>query len=140
MVKIKNVRPGILIISDAGLKLAPGESVELETLTSQARKAVDDGLLACTDKTPAAKPEAKVDTKPEAKPTATTESKPKGKATGDGADSKETSKKGKTQPAEEEQPPATEESSAAETGDAKPEGQSKETGQGQLLETDDASK
>ena len=46
MIKIKNVQPGIVIIADAGLKLTPGEVAEMETLTPQAKKAVDDGLLA----------------------------------------------------------------------------------------------
>lgn len=124
--KVKNVRPGILMIADAGLKLAPGESVELETLTPQARKAVDDGLLACTDKTPESKPESKP---------AGAESKPKGKTTDAGAENKEGSKKGKGQPAEEEQSAASE-----ENPEQKPEDRPKESGQPQLLGTDDAPK
>ncbi len=130
MVKIKNVRPGILIIADAGLKLAPGESVDLDALTPQARKAIDDGLLACTEKAAAAKPDAKADNK-----TATTaESKPKGKTAADAAGNKETAKKSKVQPAEGEQPQAPD-------GDPeqKPE-QPGEAGQGQLLGTEDAPK
>lgn len=131
MIKIKNVRPGILIIADAGLKLAPGESVEIETLTPQARKAVDDGLLACTEKSAAAKPDAKADSKT----VTTAESKSKVKATGDGAENKEAAKKGKSQPAEGEQ-------SQAPGGDPeqKPEEQPGEMGQGQLLGTEDAAK
>ncbi len=136
MIKIKNVRPGILIIADAGLKLAPGESVELEKLTRQAQKAVDDGLLACTDNTPAARGEVKQGTKPEAK----AESRPKGKTAAQAAESKETSKKRKSQPAEEEQPPAPEEDPDAESTDAKPEDKPKESGQGELLGTGDAAK
>lgn len=69
MVKIKNVRPGILIIADAGLKLAPGESREVEALTPQAKQALADGLLAQMDKTPDLKPAGKTtDKAPEAKP------------------------------------------------------------------------
>lgn len=49
MIKIKNVRPGILIIADAGLKLAPGESREIENPTRQVEKAIADGLLARVD-------------------------------------------------------------------------------------------
>lgn len=131
MIKIKNVRPGILIIADAGLKLAPGESVELDALTPQARKAVDDGLLSCTERSAAAKPDVRADSKV----AATAESKPKGKSAGDGADNKEAAKKGKGQPAEGEQ-------SQAPDGDAeqKPEEQPGEAGQGQLLGTEDAPK
>lgn len=138
MVKIKNVRPGILVIADAGLKLAPGESVELETLTRQAERAVADGLLARTDAASFAKSESKAavksDSKPDAKPGEKAEAKPKDKTAASGADSKDGSKKGKGQAVEEEQSSAVE-----ENPDAKPEGQSGE-GQGQLPETADASK
>lgn len=47
--KVKNVRPGILIIADAGLKLAPGESRDIEEPTPQTKQALDDGLLAQVD-------------------------------------------------------------------------------------------
>lgn len=72
MVKIKNVRPGILIIADAGLKLAPGESRDVDELTPQAKQALADGLLAQMDKTPNLKPAGKavdkaLETKPQAK-------------------------------------------------------------------------
>ncbi len=33
--KVKNVRAGIVIIADAGLKLAPGETVSVDKLTAQ---------------------------------------------------------------------------------------------------------
>lgn len=56
MIKIKNVRPGILIIADAGLKLAPGESRDLNELTPQARQALDNGLLAQMDREKETKP------------------------------------------------------------------------------------
>lgn len=49
MVKVKNVRPGILIIVDAGLKLAPGEAVSLEKITPQTDAAIEAGLLARVD-------------------------------------------------------------------------------------------
>ena len=49
MVKVKNVRPGIVIIADAGLKLGPGEVADISSLTPQIKKAVDDGLLARVD-------------------------------------------------------------------------------------------
>lgn len=49
MTKIKNVRPGILIIADAGLKLAPGQSRDIDDLTPQMKQALDDGLLAQMD-------------------------------------------------------------------------------------------
>ncbi len=46
MSKVKNVQPGILIIADAGLKLTPGEVAEMETLTVQVKRAIENGLLA----------------------------------------------------------------------------------------------
>ena len=49
MTKLKNVRAGIVIIADAGLKLAPGETVSVEKLTPQMQSAVDAGLLARID-------------------------------------------------------------------------------------------
>ena len=49
MIKVKNVRAGIVIIADAGLKLAPGETVSVEKLTPQMQSAVDAGLLARID-------------------------------------------------------------------------------------------
>ncbi len=65
MTKLKNVRAGIVIIADAGLKLAPGEVAEMETLTPQARRAVAGGMLAQLEpemeSRPRGKPAAKVD-------------------------------------------------------------------------------
>lgn len=69
MVKIKNVRPGILIIADAGLKLAPGESRDIEQLTPQTKDALASGLLAQMDKAQDSKPAGKAaDKGQEAKP------------------------------------------------------------------------
>ena len=120
MTKVKNVRAGIVIIADAKIKLAPGESVEIEKPSPQTEQAIADGLLARMDDAPPAKP----DTKPEGKP--------KSKTAASGTESKETAKKGKGQPAKEEQPQTTEENS-----EQKPEDQS---GQGQLIEAGDALK
>lgn len=76
MVKVKNVRPGILIIADAGLKLAPGESRDIEQLTPQAKDAIAGGLLAQMDKAQDPKPAGKaVDKAQEAKPQAKTGSR-----------------------------------------------------------------
>jgi hypothetical protein len=66
--KVKNIRPGIVIIADAGLKLAPGEVVELDKLTPQASRAIDAGMLAAVEPQAEAKPE----TKPKAKSPART--------------------------------------------------------------------
>lgn len=49
MTKVKNVRAGIVIIADAGLKLAPGEIVSVDKLTAQMNSALDAGLLARVD-------------------------------------------------------------------------------------------
>lgn len=49
MTKVKNVRAGIVIIADAGLKLAPGETVSVDRLTAQMNSALDAGLLARVD-------------------------------------------------------------------------------------------
>lgn len=59
MIKVKNVRAGIVIIADAGLKLAPGETVEVENPTGQVEKAIVAGLLARVDAEPETKPKAK---------------------------------------------------------------------------------
>ena len=37
MNRIKNIRPGVLVIPDAGLKLKPGQVVEVERLTAAAQ-------------------------------------------------------------------------------------------------------
>ena len=49
MTKLKNVRAGIVIIADAGLKLAPGETVSVERPSPQMQRALDAGLLALVD-------------------------------------------------------------------------------------------
>ena len=50
MNRIKNIRPGILVIPDAGLKLMPGQVVEVERLTKQIQAALKNGRLAMVDK------------------------------------------------------------------------------------------
>jgi len=45
VIKVKNVRPGLLLIADAGLKLAPGETASVEKLTGQMNRCIEDGLL-----------------------------------------------------------------------------------------------
>jgi len=45
MEKLKNVRPGVLVIADAGLKLTPGQTVETESLTKQMEALVASGHL-----------------------------------------------------------------------------------------------
>jgi hypothetical protein len=69
LIKVKNVRAGIVIISDAGLKLSPGEVVELLELTPQVSTAINAGMLATVE------PQAQAETKSEAK----SETKPKAK-------------------------------------------------------------
>lgn len=46
MHRLKNVRPGTLIIADAGLKLTPGEEVALDKLSRQTERAISNGYLA----------------------------------------------------------------------------------------------
>jgi len=50
MIKLKNVRPGVLIVADAGLRLAPGQVVEVESLTTQMERGIAEGRLARVDK------------------------------------------------------------------------------------------
>ena len=86
MAKVKNVRPGIVIIADAGLKLGPGEVADVNRLTSQAEKAITDGLLARIDTD--VKPKAKAQTKPAgntADEKSTAASNGEASKTGDGA-------------------------------------------------------
>lgn len=59
MVKVKNVRPGIVIIADAGLKLGPGDTADMTRLTPQAEKAIEDGLLARVEAEPEARQKSK---------------------------------------------------------------------------------
>jgi hypothetical protein len=50
MITIKNVRPGILIIPDAGIKLLPGETVPIDKLTEQIDSCLKSGHLISKDK------------------------------------------------------------------------------------------
>ena len=45
MITIKNIRPSILIIPDAGLKLTPGQSVDIDEPTVQVKKLLALGHL-----------------------------------------------------------------------------------------------
>lgn len=56
MITIKNIRPSILIIPDAGLKLTPGQSETVAQLTSQMKDLLESGHLAQVEQT--AKPSA----------------------------------------------------------------------------------
>ena len=47
--KLKNVRPGILVVADAGLRFAPGAVVEVKALTSQLDTALKKGWLVSVD-------------------------------------------------------------------------------------------
>ena len=77
MIKVKNVRAGIVIIADAGLKLAPGETVSVERPSPQMHKAVDAGLLARVDGDGDSKPKPKNAPRPaEAKPEAADDGQP----------------------------------------------------------------
>ena len=70
--KVKNVRAGIVIIADAGIKLAPGETIEVENPTRQVQTAITGGILARVD--------AGSDTRPKTKAAArTAESKEEAK-------------------------------------------------------------
>ncbi len=46
---IKNIRPGILVIPDAGLKLKPGQTVDIEKGSRQIESALKNGYLAAVD-------------------------------------------------------------------------------------------
>ncbi len=53
MVQVKNVRVGMLLISDAALQLAPGEVAEVASLTPEMERAVTTGhLVVVADNTP----------------------------------------------------------------------------------------
>lgn len=86
MTKIKNVRPGILIIADAGLKLAPGESRDVDELTPQTKQALDDGLLVQMDSE-----EAKSKAKPVSRTGDSAAGKEPGKTEAAGAKKEQTS-------------------------------------------------
>lgn len=49
MLTIKNIRPGILVIPDAGLKLKPGQTVDIEKGSRQIESALKKGYLAAID-------------------------------------------------------------------------------------------
>ncbi|MBT8339248.1 MAG: hypothetical protein HKP58_03905 [Desulfatitalea sp.] len=49
MLTIKNIRPGILVIPDAGLKLKPGQAVDIERATQQIESALKKGYLTSVD-------------------------------------------------------------------------------------------
>jgi len=71
LTKVKNVRAGIVIIADAGLKLFPGETVSVDRLTAQMNSALDAGLLTRVDGDGDSKSKPKSAPKPaEAKPEA----------------------------------------------------------------------
>lgn len=46
MKEVKNVRPGILIVADAGLRLGPGRVLEVGKLTRHMERPISVGLLA----------------------------------------------------------------------------------------------
>ncbi len=46
MLTIKNIRPGILVIPDASLKLKPGQAVDIEKSSRQIESALKKGYLA----------------------------------------------------------------------------------------------
>ena len=48
MKKVKNVRPGVLIIADARLRLESGEVLEVECLTAHMEQALSAGQLTRT--------------------------------------------------------------------------------------------
>lgn len=77
MTKVKNVRAGIVIVADAGLKLAPGETVSVDKLTAQMSSALDAGLLARVDGDGEGKSKPKSTPKPaEAKPEVVNDGQP----------------------------------------------------------------
>ena len=44
-IQVKHVRPGILVVADAGLRFGPGQVLEIETLTPQLERAISAGVL-----------------------------------------------------------------------------------------------
>ena len=48
-ITIKNLRPGVLILADAGLRLGPGETAEIDAITPQIQKSLVAGRLARLD-------------------------------------------------------------------------------------------
>ena len=45
-ITIKNLRPGVLILAEAGLRLGPGETAEIPSVSPQIQKSLDAGYLA----------------------------------------------------------------------------------------------
>ena len=43
--QVKHVRPGILVVADAGLRFGPGQVLEVKTLTPQLERAISVGIL-----------------------------------------------------------------------------------------------
>ncbi|MHB1462021.1 MAG: hypothetical protein ACYC1M_12120 [Armatimonadota bacterium] len=74
MIKVKNVRPGLLLIADAGLKLTPGGTASVETLTPQMNRCIEDGLLTRIEQVTGPEPE------PEPKPELKARPRSSGKA------------------------------------------------------------
>lgn len=65
MITIKNIRPGILVIPDAGLRLTPGQSAEVREPTKQIAGLITSGHLARVgDAEVQAKPEPANTTEP----------------------------------------------------------------------------
>jgi hypothetical protein len=91
VIKIKNVGTGILMITDAGLKLAPGGTDDVENITPQMQRCLDDGLLARVDTEPEVKTKSKPSTRSSAAKTEAKEqsSKADGNEKGGAADSGE---------------------------------------------------
>ena len=44
-IQVKHVRPGILVVADAGLRFGPGQVLEVKTLTPQLERAISAGVL-----------------------------------------------------------------------------------------------
>ena len=44
-IQVKHVRPGILVVADAGLRFGPGQVLEVKTLTPQLERAISAGTL-----------------------------------------------------------------------------------------------
>jgi hypothetical protein len=59
MIRVKNLRPCVLIIPDARLRLAPGETAELDEPSRQVEQAIARGQLSLIggEVSPAAEPE-----------------------------------------------------------------------------------
>jgi hypothetical protein len=123
LIRIKNVRPGILIIADAGLKLGPGESREVEELTPQGKQALANGQLVQIDGQQEAKPAGKTAEKAQ-------EAKTQAKA---GSRKSEAKESGKSDAAKSEAAGATTEESEGAAGGS---GEQKDPAQKSLVEVE----